>query len=75
MTKHNHLCSMAFGKPSPVGYCPRCDELRSGAPARAGWQKLYFASKRERDERWRKALRDHDCKQAGCLAICVFGDN
>lgn len=35
--KHNHLCSMAFGKPSKHDDCPRCQELKNGAEARKGW--------------------------------------
>ena len=38
-TKHGAACVMAFGRPSPVGDCARCDELRAGSPARNGWRK------------------------------------
>ncbi len=36
-TKHNDACTRAFAKVSPLGCCPRCDELRAGAKPRAGW--------------------------------------
>jgi hypothetical protein len=36
-TRHNHDGGQAlpFGRKLPQGECPRCDELRAGAPARA----------------------------------------
>lgn len=37
VTRHNDECVMAFGKLSPRTVCPRCDELRFGAPAKRGW--------------------------------------
>ena len=42
-TRHGAVCSMAFGRPSPLGDCARCDELRAGHPARAGWQGAYYS--------------------------------
>lgn len=39
-TKHNSTCSMSFGRLSPLGCCPRCDELHNGAKARTeGWDR------------------------------------
>ena len=39
-TYHNEKCTMAFGKYSTVGTCPRCDELRNGAKPRR-WSTFY----------------------------------
>lgn len=36
-TKHNDTCTMTFGRPSDHDNCPRCNELKAGAPARKGW--------------------------------------
>lgn len=72
-TKHGPECSMSFGRPSPVGCCARCDELRAGAAPRDGWQKAHFERKRREEEHARNAPK-HDCKKSGCLPICTFGD-
>ncbi len=75
VTKHNHKCTMAFGRPSKeVGACPRCEELRSGSPARAGWQKAYYATKKRSEEMFREALKNHNCKTSGCAYVCVAFD-
>jgi hypothetical protein len=49
-TKHNDLCSMAFGRLSPFGCCPRCDELHNGAQARAGWNDAKIKAEQQRSE-------------------------
>lgn len=36
-TKHSAACTRAFAFLSPLGACPRCDELRAGARPREGW--------------------------------------
>jgi hypothetical protein len=68
--KHDKVtCRMAFGRPSPAGICPRCDELRNGAEPRTGWR-----SKRAdaaTDARW---IREHNCRVAGCGPICTAFD-
>lgn len=54
-TRHNDLCSMAFGNYSPLGCCPRCDELRNGATARKGWNDDKIAQEARR----REQIREH----------------
>lgn len=54
-TKRNGSCTMAFGKLSPAGCCPRCDELRNGSPARAGWNDTKLKAEQQRSE----AIRRH----------------
>lgn len=61
-TKHNDKCVMAFGKYSPIGDCPRCDELRNGAAPRKGWFRKV------------EPVRPHDCKLSRCGPICTHGD-
>lgn len=56
--KHKDDCIMSFGRKDPT--CPRCQELIAGAPARAGWQKQYFAKKKRDDEMTLRAIRGHD---------------
>ena len=56
-TKHSADCKMVFGRKDAS--CPRCQELIAGAPARDGWQKGYFASKRRNDEIERHAIAAH----------------
>lgn len=51
--KHNDMCTMAFGRWSPVGCCPRCDELHNGATARAGWNDAKLKADAERAEQIR----------------------
>jgi len=65
-THHNH--QVVFGK--LVDDCPRCDELRDGASVRKGWGHR----KQEAERLQLQAIRNHDCKKAGCLPICTFGD-
>lgn len=76
-TKHNTECVMAFGRLSPAGTCPRCDELRAGAPARAGWGRPSAIARRI-DERIRQDIRRHMAsdkhRSGGCGPVCTFGD-
>lgn len=54
-TKHKH--QVIFG--CKVDGCPRCEELKNGAPARSGWQKYYFENKRRQDDIRSKAIEAH----------------
>jgi hypothetical protein len=54
-TKHENGCTMAFGRLSPAGCCPRCDELRNGAEARVGWNDAKIKAEKQRSE----AIRIH----------------
>lgn len=68
-TKHdcNGGHGPVFGKRTPG--CPRCDELAKGAPP-VRWRK-----QRETNyQRFRRELAAHDCKRAGCMVVCTFGD-
>lgn len=72
--QHNEKCRMAFGRPTKeVGACPRCDELRAGAPARQGYG-LSRSQKATREAQFRASLKAHDCKKSNCSYICTFGD-
>lgn len=66
-TKHGDSCSMAFGRFSKEGDCARCDELRTGAPARGGWG-------RRKRESWREEIRKHDCEKSRCGPVCTAFD-
>ena len=59
ITRHNGTCSMAFGKYSQHNDCPRCNELKAGAPARAGWQKGYFSRKAQQEAAQLRAIEAH----------------
>lgn len=72
-TKHGAACTRAFANLSPLGACPRCDELRAGAPARVGWGGV-TQSVRDNERNRSAALRAHSCKASGCAPICTFGD-
>lgn len=61
-TKHNETCTMAFGRPSVHGLCPRCNELRNGAAARKGWG----WSKKLNEARTLASITKHDF--AACAA-------
>lgn len=62
-TQHTH--QMAFGR--KVDGCPRCEELKLGAPARQ-WKG--YRSQEIQAERIR-AIREHDCKRCGCGPVCT----
>lgn len=68
-TKHNVDCSRVFKNYDLK--CPRCLELSTGAPARAGWSDAKRAQE-ARDLRW---IKEHDCVKANCSTVCcTFGD-
>lgn len=54
-TKHNDSCTRAFSNLSPLGCCPRCDELRAGSKPRAGWNDATKAQ----DAAQRRAIAAH----------------
>lgn len=73
MTKHTCTAdgrALPFGKKAPAGMCPRCDELRNGAPARDSWHR----GAKERDARFLASVRNHNCQLARCGPVCTFGD-
>lgn len=62
-TKHNDSCTRAFANLSPLGCCPRCDELRAGSKPRAGWndaKNKADAIRREYMAEWFKPGGQHD---------------
>lgn len=66
---------MAFGKFTKVaGVCPRCDELKAGAPSRDGWQKQYYTTKKKHEEQFNRELKAHNCQASKCGPVCTFGD-
>jgi hypothetical protein len=69
MKTTKHTCNgPVFGKLTPG--CPRCDELKSGAPVRewASTRNARFEASR------REAVRSHDCKKSNCGPVCTYGD-
>lgn len=77
--KHGADCSMSFGRPSPAGDCARCDELRSGAAPRAGWQGAYYERKQREERQWSESLAQHFAPggphdSGKCGPVCTFGD-
>lgn len=67
--KARHTCGgPAFGRLMPG--CPRCDELRAGAPRREGWG----SRARQLEAARSAAIRAHDCARSGCGPVCTFGD-
>ena len=80
-TRHNHDDGRAlpFGRTLPEGECPRCDELRSGAPARRpDWVDRLGARARadaERDAARRAHFAPGGPHALGtCGPVCTFGD-
>jgi len=71
-TAHNSDCSRVF-KNYDLG-CPRCLELKNGAPARDGWQKAYYTNKAVQEQNFTKALKNHNCTQSHCGPVCVAFD-
>lgn len=53
-TKHNDSCTRAFANLSPLGCCPRCDELRNGSKPRAGWNDAQIKADAQRSEAMRR---------------------
>lgn len=49
-TTHNDACTRAFANLSPLGCCPRCDELRNGSKPRAGWNDAKLAQEAREKE-------------------------
>lgn len=72
MIKHKYDCSRIFKNYDKT--CPRCIELIAGAEPRSSWHTAYFKRKREEEARFVKALKNHNCAEAGCMPICTFGD-
>ena len=69
-TRHAFDCSRAFGIYDAT--CPRCVELKNGAPARKGWG---HRSRRAYQEAARvDSIRRHDCKASQCGPVCTFGE-
>jgi hypothetical protein len=66
VSKHNH--GPNFGR--LVDGCPRCKELKNGAPAVPGWRSY----RKESDAERARAIRDHDCKRDGCSIVCTAFD-
>jgi hypothetical protein len=75
-----HTCGgPSFGRLTPG--CPRCDELKAGAPAR---QHGYFGTPRQalrqhNEQMERAAIRDHFApggphSRGTCGPVCTFGD-
>ena len=48
---------MAFGRPSPEGVCPRCDQLRKGEGDKP--RKAWDHDKKEQERRDAEARRKH----------------
>lgn len=70
-TKHNH--PIIFGRREAD--CPRCDELKAGAPPRDGWQKNYYARRAQFDAQRNAAIKVHDF--AACAeknTVCTHFD-
>jgi hypothetical protein len=65
--RHNHDPN-PFGRYQPAGECPRCDQLRSGAPAKPGWR-----SRTDDDAQRAAEIRAHDCRASRCSVVCTFG--
>lgn len=76
-TKHGAQCVMAFGRKSPLGVCPRCDELTAGAAPRAA---QYDYGRKAREERRTLAGIAAHFAPGGpharglCGPVCTFGD-
>jgi hypothetical protein len=72
MTKHKVDCKRIFKKYDSG--CPRCQELMNGSTPRKGWQYNYYRNKKQQAERFRNALKNHNCKESNCGPVCTFGD-
>lgn len=75
MTKSTkHTCGgPSFGRLTDG--CPRCDELKAGAPARR-LSPGHEASLRLREiNRRNEAMRPkHNCQTSGCGPVCTWGE-
>lgn len=65
-TQHTH--PVVFGR--KVDGCPRCAELKNGAPPRR-WS---IQDRRARDAQHIAEIKAHDCKASRCGPVCTFGD-
>lgn len=66
MTKHNELtCTRVFSRLTKAGACARCDELRSGSPAREGW-----GDNKRRNDALRCAAIHHHYRSGECERTC-----
>ena len=64
-----HTCGgPKFGKLADG--CPRCEELKAGAPSRSWGGSL----KRQNEARQSEAIRVHDCRLSHCGVVCTFGE-
>jgi hypothetical protein len=80
-TRHNHDDGQAlpFGRKKPAGECPRCDELRTGAPVRRpAWTDRLGARQREAAET-SAAIRAHFApgsphSRGECGPVCTAFD-
>lgn len=71
---HNSACTRVWGRLSAPGVCPRCEELRHGAPARAGWGGTSRARRMAAEARLIAEIRAHNCVASRCASVCTFGD-
>jgi hypothetical protein len=70
-TRHNHE-RQPFGKRKPLGECPRCDELHSGAEPRPSW-----GGSAQRSGPTAEEIRAHFASEKHrleCQPVCTFGD-
>ena len=72
-TRHASDCTRVFNRLDPK--CPRCAELRNGAPARAGWSD----NKRRCEAVQRASIAAHFAPDGPharglCGPVCTFGD-
>ena len=76
-----HVCNgdnrsgLPFGRKAEPGVCPRCDEMRSGAPARERFGGRL--TRAQRDEQESADLRAHFAssrhRNGECGLVCTFG--
>lgn len=65
LSRHTH--APRYGQHVPG--CPRCAELKAGAPPVRGWKRATrYSGSTERDS------RNHSCAQSACGPVCTFGD-
>jgi hypothetical protein len=76
-TATKHSCNGPhFGQLAPAGDCKRCDELRSGSPARQAPHFARAAARRAADARGIAAHFAPNGPHARgvCGPVCTFGD-
>lgn len=69
-TKHNHGSN--FGR--IVAGCPRCEELKNGAPAVAGWGTYKKAEEAQRRADVKAHFASAGHKNGGCGLQCTYGE-